>query len=121
MEGKPPCVSTHDFDDHDAVVTCRGGVDAVERFGGDGDGGLEAEGDLGPPEVIVDGFGDTDAVDASVGERFGSGHGAIASDDDEGFDAMDVEVGHADLGEVFEFDGAVGIFADGVGLGVCFV
>lgn len=121
MECEPAGVSSHDLDDHDAVVACGGGVDSVERFGGDGDGGLEAEGDVRSPEVVVDGFGYADAVDALIGEWFGAGHGAVASDDDECFDAVDLEVGQADIGDIFEADGAVGVLADGILLWVCLV
>ncbi len=121
VQRKPAGVSTHDFHDHDAVVAGGGRVDAVEGFGCDRDGCLEAEGDIRTPQIVVNGFGDTDAVDASVGEGFGSGHGAVATDDDERLDAVQVEMCHTDIGEVFELDRAVGIFTDGVCLWVGFV
>lgn len=118
MQSDPAGVASHDFDDHDAVVTGGRGVYAVEGFGGDGDGGLEAEGDVGAEQVVVDGLGHTDAVDASVGEGLCGRHGAVASDADQGLDAVELEVCHADVGEVFEEEIAVGPGADGVLLGV---
>ena len=93
-------------------------MDAIECFGGDMDGGLEAEGDVGAEEIVVDGFGDTDAVESFVGDWFGDGHGAVATDDDECFDFSDLEMGDADIGEVFVDDIAIVVFSHRVVLWV---
>ena len=42
----PSRVSAHDLDDHDALVVLGRGVQTVDGLGGDGDGGVEAEGRL---------------------------------------------------------------------------
>ena len=39
----PAGVAAHDFEHHHAVVALRGGAQAVQRVGGAGDGGIEAE------------------------------------------------------------------------------
>ena len=87
-------------------------MDAIERLGRDVDCGLESEGDVCAVEVVIDGFGDSDAVESLVGDLFGDGHGPIASDDDEGVDLADLEVGDADVGEVLEDGVALLVFAD---------
>ena len=66
-DGDPAGVAAHDFDDLDAGVGFGGGVEAVDGFGGDGDGGVEAEADVGAGEVVVDGLGNADDVDVALG------------------------------------------------------
>ena len=65
-DSDPAGIAAHDFDDLDARVGFGGGVEAVDRFGGDGDGGVETEAGVGAGEIVVDGLGDADAVDAAL-------------------------------------------------------
>ena len=60
--GDPPHVPTHDLAHDDAVMGLRGGAQAIDGVGGDLHGGVEAEGDLGSRQVVVDGLRDTDGM-----------------------------------------------------------
>ena len=52
--GDPARVAAHHLHDHHAVVRLGCRVQAVDRFGADGDGGVEAERVVGRREVVVD-------------------------------------------------------------------
>ena len=56
----PARVAAHHLDDHDALVRLGGGVQAIDRLGGDGDRGVEAERRLRARQVVVDGLRDAD-------------------------------------------------------------
>ncbi len=60
VHGDPAGVAPHHLDDHDPLVRLGGGVQAIDRLGGDRHRGVEAEGRLGAGEVVVDGLGDAD-------------------------------------------------------------
>ncbi len=66
FERDPAGVAPHDFDHHDAVVRFGGGVDLVHRVGGGVDRGIEAEGDFGGGEIVVDGLGHADDLHALI-------------------------------------------------------
>ena len=85
--GDPAGVAAHGFHDHDAFVGAGGGVEAVEAVDHAGDGGVEAEGGGGGEDVVVDGFGNADHVDARLLQLEGGGEGAVAPDADEGMEA----------------------------------
>ena len=63
-----------------------GGVEAVERIDHGGDGAVEAEGEGGGAEVVVDGFRHADDRPAFPIELQAGGERAVAADDDEGAD-----------------------------------
>jgi hypothetical protein len=92
VRGDPAGVAAHHLDDHDAVVARRGRPEAVERVGGEGHRGVEAEGDDGAAEVVVDGLGHADDGDAGPEALEGDGEGAVAADDDERAESEVVEV-----------------------------
>ena len=70
-----------------------GGVQPVDGLGGDADRGVEAEGVVGGGQVVVDGLGHADAVDAVlVGEPGGDAEGVLAADRDERVDLVLGEV-----------------------------
>ena len=102
VKSDPAGVSAHDFDDHDAMVAGGGGMDFIEGVGGGIDGGVEAEGDFGADQVVIDGFGDTHKGEAQFGEGGGATHGAVAADGDDGvetdfigvLDAVFADVAH---------------------------
>ena len=121
VEGDPAGVSSHDLDDHDAMVAHRGGVEAVDGFGGGLDGGGETEGDVGADEIIVDGLGDADEVDAVLNEVVGAGHGAVTADDNDGVEFVAGDGVEALLRAVLEDGLAVGAISDGESRGVGFV
>lgn len=100
VEGDPARVAAHELDDHDAVM--RGGrrVHSIERFGRDMDRGLEPEGDVGAVEVVVDGFGNPNAVDPRRGVGLSNGHRPVAPDDDQCLDLADLQVRDAHIRQV---------------------
>jgi len=109
VEGDPAGVAPHHLDDHDALVALGGGVELVDRVGGGLDRGIEAEGDVGGGEVVVDGLGDADDAEAFLGQFVGDAEGAIAADGDEGVEPVVVEGGDDLVGPVAGDDGAVGL------------
>ena len=124
-DGDPAGVAAHDFDDLDAGVGFAGGVEAVDGFGGDGDGGVEAEAGVGAGEVVVDGLGDADAVYSALGEFDGDGLGVVAAHGDEGVEFVSGNDFEAALEAAFDFfdvgaggakDGAAAVQDAGGGL-----
>ena len=93
VQRDPAGVAAHHLDDEHAVVRVGGGVEAVDRLGGDLDRGVEAEGEVGAAEVVVDGLRDADDLDAEVGELGGDAEGVLAADGDQRVDAVGLEVG----------------------------
>ena len=87
VQGDPAGVPAHHLDDEHPVVGLGGGVQPVDRLGGDVDRGVEAEGEVGAGEVVVDGLRDADDVDAEVGELGGHAEGVLAADRDQRVDA----------------------------------
>ena len=55
-------------------------VDAVDNVGGDVHSGVEAEGDVGAVDVVVDGLGQTDDVQPLLREEVGGLVGAVAAE-----------------------------------------
>jgi hypothetical protein len=89
MKGDPACVAPHDLDHHHAVVRLRGGVEAVDRVGRDLERGIEAEGEVRGPEVVVDRLGHAqDRQVVLVVEARGSAERVLAPDRDQ---AVEVE------------------------------
>ena len=79
IEGQPAGLVAHDLDAHHAAVAACGGVDAVDDVGGDVHSGVEAEGDVGAVDVVVDGLGQADDVQALLREKVGGLVGAVAA------------------------------------------
>ena len=57
IQGEPTGLVAHDLHHHGAGMAGRGGVQAVDDLGADVHGGVEAEGDVGAVQVVVDGLG----------------------------------------------------------------
>ena len=76
-------VATHDLEHHHPVVRLGGGVQPVDRRGGDVDRGVEPEAQLGGVDVVVDRLGHPDARDAVALEVPGGAQRPVATDDDE--------------------------------------
>ena len=64
----------------------------VDGVGGDLHGGVEAEGDLGGGEVVVDRLRHADDRDALAVELVGDAEGVLAADRDERVDALGLSV-----------------------------
>ena len=73
------------------MVGLGGRVQPVDGLGGDGDGRVEPEGDVGPAEVVVDRLGDADHRDAVLMQPVGDAQRPVAADADEG---VDLQVPH---------------------------
>jgi len=71
-----------------AVVRLGGGVQPVDRFGRDGDRGVEAEGVVGGAQVVVDRLGHAHDADAVVGQALRDAEGVLAADRDQRVDAL---------------------------------
>src|SRR5690606_16793747 len=82
-EGDPSGVAAHDFENHDALVAFRSGVQAVEPIDDGGDRGVEAEGHGRGAEVVVDGFRHADDGPALTEKLEAGGERAVSTDDDE--------------------------------------
>src|ERR1700678_743374 len=81
--GDPACVAAHDFNYDHAVVRVGGGVDAIDGFGGDHDRSVVSEGLVGAADVIVDGLGNADGIDAVVTQEERDGLRVVAAERDE--------------------------------------
>jgi len=76
----PARVATHHLHDHHAVVALGGGVQPVDHVDRDLDRGVEAEGDVGGREIVVDGLGRPDHRDPEAAEPLGHSEGVLAAD-----------------------------------------
>src|SRR5437879_2822573 len=95
-QGDPTRVAAHHFDEHDPVMRFGGGVEAVNSFGGDHQGGVEAEGDFRGVKIVVDGFGNTDDVHSTAKKIARDVLGAVTPDDDNGVNAEAAGIVHAE-------------------------
>jgi len=55
---------SHDLRDDDAVVAVRGAVQPVNRLGGNAERGVKADGRVGQRHIVVDGFRESDDMQA---------------------------------------------------------
>ena len=60
VQGDPARVPAHDLDQQHPLVRLGGGVQPVDHLGGDADRGVEAEGQVGAVDVVVDRLRDAD-------------------------------------------------------------
>ena len=98
--GDPAGVAAHGLDDDDPAVALGGGPEAVDGLGDDVDRGVEAEGEVGDHQVVVDGLGDADHRHlVFLVEPVGDAQGVVAADGHEGVEAEGLEV-LADGGDV---------------------
>ncbi len=100
MKRNPAGVATHDLNEHDAMMTFRGGVKAVDGLSGDDQCGVEAKSDFGGVEMVVDGFGNADDVDALVEEIARNVLRAVATGDNHGVDTETPGILHAQGGVI---------------------
>ena len=83
VQRQPAYLVAHDLHDEDAPVGGGGGVDAVDGLGSHVHRALEAEGHVRAPQVVVDGLGQGDDVQALGAQEVGSLMGAVAPQDDQ--------------------------------------
>ena len=60
----PAGVASHDLADDHSIVGFGGGMQPVDCFRGDGDGGIETEAGVGSAQIIIDGLGNAHYLDA---------------------------------------------------------
>ena len=92
FERDPAGIAAHDLNHHDAVVRFGGSVNFIDGVGGGVQRGIEAEGDFGGRNVVVDGLGHTHHIDSFLKELERDFLRAIAADDDERVEPKLVEV-----------------------------
>src|SRR5205809_7306205 len=76
-------MTSHHFDDHDAPVTGRGNVQPVERIDYYINGRIESERCRRGFKIVVDSFGNTDAIDACFLQLLCGDQRAVTADDDQ--------------------------------------
>ena len=91
MQGDPPGVPPHHFQNHDALVAGRSGVQAIERVGDCGDSRVEAECHGGSFEIVVDCLRDTDAINPGLFQLKSGRHRAITTHDDQRCDLQTIQ------------------------------
>ena len=92
VERDPAGVTAHDLDHHHPMVGLGGGVKPVDRLGGDVQRGVEAEGDVGGADVVVDRLRHPDHVETMLGvEAVGGAEGVLAADCDQ---TIEAEIAH---------------------------
>ena len=78
-QGEPAHLVAHDLHDEHPAVGGGGGVDAVDGVGGDLHSAVEAEGHVGAPDVVIDGLGQGDHVEALLPQQVGGLVGTVAA------------------------------------------
>ncbi len=104
----PAGVTAHDFEHHHAVVAFGGGVQAVERVGRTGHGGIETEGDRGRGKIVVNRLGHADNRDAGLVHLLRDGQRTIAAN---GHQRGNAQRFHAGLRRLHQFLGELARFA----------
>ena len=66
LQGEPSGPMAHDLNHDHPVVAGGSGVNPVDRLGGDGEGGIETEGDIGSRHIIIDRLGKGDDLQARL-------------------------------------------------------
>ena len=99
VQGDPADVPAHHLGDHAPVVGLTGGAEPVHGIGGDGHRGVEADGAVGPGDVVVDRLGDRHDPHARLGDLARRMEGAVPADADEGVDALGYTIENRRLGE----------------------
>ena len=69
IQRQPARLVAHELDDHAAAMARGGRMDAVDHLGRDVHSGMEAEGDVRSPNIVVDGLGQADDVHALLSQQ----------------------------------------------------
>ena len=105
VERDVPGVAPHHLADDDAAVGLGGGVEPVDGLGGDGDRGVEAEGVVGPGEVVVDGLRHPHHVHPHLVEAGGDAERVLPADGHHRADVVAGQRVHDDLRAVGTLEG----------------
>jgi len=92
----------HDLDDDDPVVAVGGRVQPVDGLGGDLHRRVEAEGQVGHADILVDGLRQGHDVEALLGQAEGVLLRAAAADADQGVEVMAAVVFADDFGHIHD-------------------
>jgi hypothetical protein len=84
-------------------------VKPVYAFGGKGNSRVEAKGNLGPVQIIVDGLGYADNSHTFFGKAMSDGHRTIATYGNQGIELVFIESSHQIIGSIHSGDLSVGI------------
>ena len=96
VQGDPARAATHHLGDQDAMVALGGGVQAVDRLGGDLQRGVEAERHVGGAQVVVDRLGHPQDRQAVLVQAVGGAQRVLAADRDQPVEPQALErVAHA--------------------------
>ena len=80
IEGNPARITSHDFQDHHAIVAFSSGVEAVERIGGGRDCRIESKGEECSFQIVINGFGYAHHRDAVFEYLLRDAEGAVTAD-----------------------------------------
>ena len=94
LQGNPARMAAHGFHDHDPAMAVAGGVDAFQRIGHGGHGGIKTEAALATLNVVVDGFGHAHHLQTPLGQCVGNRQGAVAADGHQRIQPQFVHVVH---------------------------
>ena len=91
VECDPAGMTTHHFEHHDAFVTRRRRMQAIQRIGHGRDRGIETEGHGRRLKIVVDCFRNPNAVDARFLQLQCGIHRTVAAHDDERFHLQTIQ------------------------------
>src|SRR5664280_3243243 len=84
----PTRVSAHHFNHDHALMSFRGGMHAVNGFGRGVHRGVETKTEIGPHQIVVDGFRNADHLQAQLVHALGHAHGVVSANGDQSFDTV---------------------------------
>src|SRR5262245_46726728 len=97
VNGNPSRVAAHHLDDDYAVVRFSRRVQTVDGFVGNIHCSIEAETKVGASQVVVDGLGNPDYVDAALMQLLGDRLSIVAADGDQSVNLVALQVLHTAL------------------------
>ena len=83
MQCDPTRVTSHYFNHHDTLVAGRGRVQSIERVHHHGNGGIKSEGHGRRFQIVIDRFGNANAIDARFLQLQRRRHRSVSADDDQ--------------------------------------
>src|SRR6516225_712814 len=105
IQGDPSRIAAHHLDHDHTVMGLRGGVYAIDRLRGYAYRGVKAKTEIGSAQIVVDGLGHGNDLDAARVEFQRDRLGIVATDGDKRVNAVLVEVDDALLQAVLFFGG----------------
>jgi hypothetical protein len=100
MQRDPAGIAAHDLDHHHPPVRFGRGVQPPDGLGRDRYGGIEAEGEQGPVQVVVDGLGHAHHRQTQIAKPLGDAQGTVTADGDQGIAAHRPKAGQHFLGDI---------------------